>query len=76
MADLERSIDRMIYAIKKIREKDLDKEFVFPWGEHSTISGAIMQNLFHSIGHFAQIRNWCGIARRMNNNISSKENNI
>ncbi|MFX0168961.1 MAG: hypothetical protein ACFE89_06310 [Candidatus Hodarchaeota archaeon] len=63
-ADLNRAIDRMIDAIKDFSDDKLSMAFTFQWGEHSTVEGAILQNLFHAIGHFSQLRNWVGIHRR------------
>jgi hypothetical protein len=54
----------MIEAIKDFNEEDLQKEMTFQWGTKTTIAGAIQQNLFHSVGHFSQIRNWVGIYQR------------
>ena len=62
--DLFISVDRMINAIKGFSDTDLDKSFTFPWGEKTTIEGAIQQNLFHAIAHFAQLRERTGVARR------------
>jgi len=63
-ADLERAVNRMINAIETIKDEKLDDEFTFQWGEKATIKEAIMQNLFHAIGHFAQIRERSGIKIR------------
>ena len=63
-ADLHRALDRMIGAIKDFSDEDLASDFTFPWGEKSTVGGAIRQNLFHAVGHFSQLRNWAGVYRR------------
>ncbi|MBK5112080.1 MAG: DinB family protein [Candidatus Heimdallarchaeota archaeon] len=63
-ADLERAVNRMINAIKTLNDSQLADEFTFPWGEKSTIEEALMQNLYHAIGHFAQLRERCGIKSR------------
>ncbi len=63
-ADLTKAINRMKQAIANFQDHDLTREFTFQWGEKTTIGGAILQNLFHTIGHFAQIRNWVGLYQR------------
>ena len=62
--DLNQAVDRMIFAIGKFDDSDLDKEFTFPWGVETTYAGAIQQSLFHAIGHFGQIRERAGIHSR------------
>ena len=62
--DLLRSIDRMINAIKEFQDIDLEKSFAFPWGEQTTVEGAIQQSLFHTIAHFGQLRERIGVAKR------------
>ena len=62
--DLNQAVDRMIFAISKFDDSDLDKEFTFPWGVRATYAGAIQQSLFHAIGHFGQIRERAGIHSR------------
>lgn len=62
--DLNQAVDRMISAISKLDDSDLDKEFTFPWGVETTYAGAIQQSLFHAIGHFGQIRERAGIHSR------------
>ena len=64
ISDLNQAIDRMKCAIENFQDPDLSHEFTFQWGEKTTISGAIRQNLFHAVGHFAQIRNWVGLYQR------------
>ena len=58
------SVDRMIAAIKNLTDTDLEKSFTFPWGKETTIEGAILQNLFHAIAHFGQLRERTGVAKR------------
>lgn len=70
--DLHTAIDRMIRAIKDFQDDELAQEFTFQWGEKTTISGAIQQNLFHAIGHFAQLRNWVGLHKRRKGNHAEK----
>ena len=62
--DLNLAVDRMIFAISKFDDSDLDKEFTFPWGVETAYAGAIQQSLFHAIGHFGQIRERAGIHSR------------
>jgi uncharacterized damage-inducible protein DinB len=63
-ADLERAVNRMINAIETLEDSQLEDEFTFQWGEKSTVKEAIMQNLFHAIGHLAQIRERSGLKVR------------
>ncbi len=63
-ADLERAVNRMINAIESMTDSQLDVEFIFPWGEKATVKEAIMQNLYYAIGHFAQLRERCGMKSR------------
>ncbi len=70
--DLHRAIDRMISAIQGFLDADLNSEFTFQWGEKTTISGAIRQNLFHAVGHFSQLRNWVGVYRRSESKTADK----
>lgn len=63
-ADLERAVNRMINAIETIKDSQLDDEFTFQWGEKATVEEAIIQNLFHAIGHFGQLRERSGIKAR------------
>ena len=58
------SVDRMIAAIKNFADTDLEKSFTFPWGKETTIEGAILQNLFHAIAYFGQLRERTGVAKR------------
>ncbi len=67
--DWNQAINRMIKAIKDFQDEDLEKSFTFQWGEKTTIGGAIQQNLFHAIGHLAQLRNWYGIYIRAKTDI-------
>ena len=62
--DLLMSIDRMVDAIIDFDDDDLERSFTFPWGEKTTVEGAICQNLFHAIAHFGQIRERAGVAKR------------
>lgn len=62
--DLNRTINRMIHAIEDFQDEDLNTEFIFQWGEKTTVAGAIRQNLFHAVGHFSQLRNWAGLYKR------------
>lgn len=71
-ADLHTAIDRMVRAIKDFQDDDLVQEFTFQWGEKTTIAGAIQQNLFHAVGHFAQLRNWVGLHKRRKGNHAEK----
>jgi len=64
MYDLNQAIDRMIFAISKFDDSDLNKKFTFPWGIETTYAGAIQQSLFHAIGHLGQIRERAGIHSR------------
>ncbi len=64
VADLERAVNRMINAIETLKDAQLEDEFTFQWEEKTTIKEAIKQNLFHAVGHFAQIRERCGIKSR------------
>ncbi|MFX1563243.1 MAG: hypothetical protein ACFFDP_08040 [Promethearchaeota archaeon] len=64
LVDLDTAINQMIRAIQNFQDEELDNEFTFQWGEKTTISGAIMQNLFHAVGHFSQLRNWVGLYLR------------
>lgn len=63
-ADLERAVNRMINAIESMTDSQLEDDFTFPWGVKTTVKEAIMQNLYHAIGHFAQIRERAGIKSR------------
>lgn len=62
--DTDRAIDRMIRAIKDYSDEQLAERFVFPWGMETTISGAIEQILFHTVGHLAQLRERVGVLIR------------
>jgi hypothetical protein len=62
--DLTRAVNRMVNAFEKFNDEELNNEITFQWGEKTTVAGAIQQNLFHAIGHFSQLRNWVGIAKR------------
>lgn len=64
VADLSQAIDRMISAIEDFSDERLAEEFTFQWGEETSVEGAIIQNLFHAVGHFSQLRNWVGIHQR------------
>jgi uncharacterized damage-inducible protein DinB len=64
-ADLERAVNRMINALESLQDSQLADEFTFPWGEKTTVQEAIMQNLSHAIGHFAQLRERSGIKNRL-----------
>ncbi|MFX0106654.1 MAG: hypothetical protein ACFE7R_00040 [Candidatus Hodarchaeota archaeon] len=70
--DLNRAINRMIDAIKDFTDEKLTLNFTFQWGEETTVEGAIIQNLFHAVGHFSQLRNWVGIFRRLQNTQATK----
>ena len=70
--DLHKVINRMISAIQDFSDEDLSSEFTFQWGEKTTIGGAILQNLFHAVGHFSQIRNWVGVYRRSGSKLTDK----
>ncbi|NHJ31315.1 MAG: DinB family protein [Asgard group archaeon] len=63
-ADLERVVNRMINAIETLNDSQLEDEFTFQWGEKTIVKEAIMQNLFHAVGHFAQLRERCGLKSR------------
>ncbi len=63
-ADLERAVNRMINAIESMTDSQLEDDFTFPWGVKTTVKEAIMQNLYHAIGHFAQLRERSGIKSR------------
>jgi uncharacterized damage-inducible protein DinB len=63
-SDIDRSIDRMIEAMNRFEDADLDREFTFPWGVHTTIEGSIQQTMFHAVGHLAQLRERAGIYSR------------
>jgi hypothetical protein len=62
--DLSNAIDRMLSAIRDFRDDKLYTIFTFQWGEKTTVGGAIRQNLFHTFGHFSQLRNWVGVYKR------------
>ena len=62
--DLDRSIDRMIQAIKDLKDENLEEEFAFQWGEKTTTKDAIKQNMFHAVSHFGQLRERIGILQR------------
>ncbi|UCG00632.1 MAG: hypothetical protein JSW11_13560 [Candidatus Heimdallarchaeota archaeon] len=62
--DLTRAVNRMLKAFGKFNDEELSNEITFQWGEKTTIAGAIQQNLFHVVGHFSQLRNWVGQAKR------------
>ncbi len=62
--DLEKAVFRMIKAIRTLKDSHLNETFKFQWGEESTMEGAIQQNLYHAIGHFAQLRERSGIKMR------------
>lgn len=64
MQDIEQSFDRIIRAIRDYSDEQLAERFVFPWGLETTISGAIEQILFHTIGHMAQLRERVGVLIR------------
>jgi len=63
-ADLERAVNRMINSIETLKESQLDDEFTFQWGEKATVEEAIVQNLYHAIGHLGQLRERCGVKSR------------
>ena len=62
--DLTIAINHMTTAFEIFTDEELSNEITFQWGEKTTISGAIQQNLFHAVGHFSQLRNWIGIMKR------------
>ncbi|MFW9991667.1 MAG: DinB family protein [Candidatus Odinarchaeota archaeon] len=62
--DLNRVMTRIIKTIESFHDQDLGTEYIFPWGKKTTLAGAIHQILFHTAGHFAQLRNWIGISKR------------
>ena len=64
IADLNKSINRMVVAIKDFTNEKISEDFVFQWGEKTTIRGAITQNLFHAVEHFSQLRHRVGIYKR------------
>jgi hypothetical protein len=70
--DLDQAINRMVGAIKDFSNQKLREHFRFQWGEQTTIERAIVQNLFHAVGHFSQIRNWVGINQRLQNKEAAK----
>ena len=62
--DLNKSINRMYEAIKDFTDEKLSEDFVFQWGEKTTIGGAIAQNIFHAVEHLSQLRHRVGIYKR------------
>ncbi len=62
--DIRTAVDRMKNGIEGLSNESLLEPFTFPWGTETTIGGAIQQNLFHAIGHFAQLRERAGVYRR------------
>jgi hypothetical protein len=70
--DLNWAVERMTRAIANFSDTDLKAEFIFQWGEKTTVAGAIQQNLFHAVGHFSQLRNWTGIYSRRKGEASDK----
>jgi uncharacterized damage-inducible protein DinB len=62
--DIERSFDRIIRAIQDYSDEQLAERFVFPWCQETTLSGAIEQILFHTVGHLAQLRERVGVLIR------------
>lgn len=64
IVDFNKSINRMIVAIKDFTDEKIGEDFVFQWGEKTTIGGAITQNLFHAAEHFSQLRHRVGIYKR------------
>lgn len=68
-ADLNACIDEMLNSIINMTTEDLDTEMTFQWGEETTYRRAIVQNLFHAVGHFSQLRNWVGVKARSSNDI-------
>ena len=64
IVDLNKSIDRMVAAIKDFTDEKISEDFVFQWGEKTTIGEAITQNLFHAAEHFSQLRGRVGICTR------------
>ena len=70
--DLDRAIDRFIESIQAFTDDDLKQKIILQWGEEVTISQAIQQEIFHAIGHFAQLRNWIGISLRRKGSMSEK----
>lgn len=62
--DLNKSLDRMIESIKDFSDEKLGNGFTFQWGDTTTVSGAIIQNLFHAAEHFSQLRHRIGIYKR------------
>ena len=63
-ADLETAIDRMISAIQDFDDTRLSAEFTTQWGERMTVRAAIRQNMFHTLEHFAQVRERVGVMKR------------
>ncbi|MGY5874129.1 MAG: hypothetical protein RTU30_00145 [Candidatus Thorarchaeota archaeon] len=64
VTDIQSTVDRMKNGIEGLSNDSLSEPFTFPWGTETTIEGAIQQNLFHAIGHFAQLRERAGVYRR------------
>ncbi|MHA2246358.1 MAG: hypothetical protein ACXADY_15565 [Candidatus Hodarchaeales archaeon] len=71
--DLIVAINHMITAFEKLTDEELSNGMTFQWGEKTTISGAIQQNLFHAVGHFSQLRNWIGIMKRTKGKSTRKD---
>ena len=72
-ADLNACIDEMINSIRKMAIEDLDTEMTFQWGEETTFRRAMVQNLFHVVGHFSQLRNWVGVKARSSHDIKPEK---
>ena len=71
--DLNACIDEMIYSLRKMVLEDLDTDMTFQWGEKTTYRKAIIQNLYHAVGHFSQLRNWVGVKARSSNDITPEK---
>jgi hypothetical protein len=72
--DLNKSINRMIEAIKDFNNEDLEKNLTFQWGEETTIKDAIKQNIFHAVSHFGQLKERVGFLRRNKKSFNLKSN--
>lgn len=72
-ADLNTCIDEMIYPIRNMTVEDLATDMTFQWGEDTTYRRAIVQNLFHAVGHFSQLRNWVGVKARSTNDVKPEK---
>ena len=62
--DFNKSIDRMVVAIMDFTNEKISENFIFQWGEKTTVGGAITQNIFHAAEHFSQLRHRVGISQR------------